>query len=85
MPEQEMDIAYVIGKRIKAGREKCDLSQEELASKCVPALSVVYLSEIERGKKNITVIRLRSVAIALNVSMDYLTAMPNTEQSSDND
>ena len=81
MYESENDIAIIIGRRIRAERKKYKLTQETLADRCVPPLNSSYLGEVERGEKSITAVKLRSIAIALDVSLDYLTKMPDAKQS----
>ena len=60
----------LIGKNIKIFRESHYLSQFQLAELC--GLSQVYISNIETGKKNISLKSLIKISNALNVSCDDL-------------
>ncbi|MBQ4136484.1 MAG: helix-turn-helix transcriptional regulator [Clostridia bacterium] len=66
-----MDTQNVaIGKRIRALREKYNLSREALAAKS--EISVQFLYDIETGKKGMTVTTLSKLATALKVSTDEI-------------
>lgn len=60
----------LIGKNIKIFRESHYLSQFQLAELC--GLSQVYISNIETGKKNISLKSLIKISNVLNVSCDDL-------------
>ncbi len=59
-----------LGKRIRAARTKCHLTQAQLAEKV--NISNVYMSELERGLKSPALPLLISLAEALHVSIDSL-------------
>ena len=59
-----------IGRRIKEARTKCGLTQEQLAEKV--DITIVYLSELERGIKLPSLTVFVSIAEALHVSTDAL-------------
>ena len=61
-----MDIRRLIGKNLKEIRQARGLSQEALALEC--GLHRTYISGIERGARNPTVITLYELAQALGVS-----------------
>ena len=65
-----MDICSVIGTNIRKVRNSKKLSQEELAFKA--GIDRSYLSEIENGYKNLSVIMLEQIAIALGVKVAML-------------
>jgi transcriptional regulator with XRE-family HTH domain len=54
-----------VGKRIRALREDAGLSQEAFAIKC--DLDRTYISDVERGERNLSLLNLRKIALALNV------------------
>lgn len=65
------DINYVeIGKRIKAEREKNNLTRDALAEKV--GISTVYLSQIERQERAGSLTVICKIASVLSVSLDYL-------------
>ena len=60
----------LIGKKIRASREKLRMSQNELAE--LSGLSNTYISRIERAKKQISLDALMRVSAALSVSVNDL-------------
>lgn len=70
-----------LGARIRESRSRCGMSQMELAEAC--GISIPYVSDIERGKKCFSVDILLRIAIALQVSTDWLLRldMPQTDYS----
>lgn len=67
-----MDVRRSLGLRIKAFREGAKLSQEELAHRC--AIHVTYLSGLENGKRNPSLLVLSRLANGLNVKLEALFA-----------
>ena len=66
------DIKQQLGKKIKELRLRAGLSQEELASKA--GLHRTYMSDIERGERNVSVENIGKIAKALGVkSSDLLS------------
>jgi transcriptional regulator with XRE-family HTH domain len=63
MAEETIDI----GHRIKARRKQLDLSLRDLAERA--DLTASFLSQVERGKANVSIDSLRRIAEAMNVSM----------------
>ena len=59
-----------VGLKIKFFRQKLHLTQAEFAEKI--NMDVRYLSDIERGKKNITLKTLYKLSISLGVNIDEL-------------
>lgn len=59
-----------IGKRIQRARKESGMSQLALAIQCDTSLP--YISDIERGKKCISIDILVRIATALNISADQL-------------
>ena len=60
----------VVGKNIRACRTDAGLTLEKLAE--MADLSWPYLSEIERGRENISLDKLARLAQALNVTLSKL-------------
>ncbi len=59
-----------LGKRIRQMRIDKELTQEDLAEKA--GISVVYVSELERGLKSPSIEVFYHIALALDASADYL-------------
>jgi len=59
-----------IGQRIKESREQKDLTRKELAVKA--DISEDFLRSIENGKRGISAYTVRNIALALNVTSDYI-------------
>lgn len=70
-----------LGNRIRQVRSEKNMSQMELAEAC--GISVPYVSDIERGKKCFSVDILMRIALALQVSTDWLLRLdiPQTDYS----
>lgn len=60
----------IVGKNIRTFRTSAGLTLEELAEKA--DMSWPYLSEIERGRENISLDKLARLAQALNVTLSRL-------------
>lgn len=58
------------GKRILELRKERKLTREKLAE--AADISVQFLADIEKGRKNMTVTTLRKLSAALTVSADYI-------------
>ena len=56
-----------VGKRIKELRHKLGISQEKLAEKA--EIHRTYIASLEVGKRNISIVTLEKIVIALEVSM----------------
>ena len=66
-----MDYPYAeTGNRILNLRLSQNMTREKLAEKA--DISVQFLSDIEKGKKNMTITTLRKLAGALLVTTDYI-------------
>ncbi|MBU5437177.1 helix-turn-helix domain-containing protein [Tissierella sp. MSJ-40] len=59
-----------IGSRIRAEREKLNLTREKFAE--IIGLSSFYIGQIERGDRKMSVDTLIKIADSLHVSVDYL-------------
>lgn len=62
-----MDIKKEVGKRIRELRNKIGVSQEELAN--MVDLDRTYITSVECGKRNISIVNIEKLTIALNVSL----------------
>ena len=62
-----MDIRKKIGLRIKEFRTELKLTQEALAFKA--EVDKTYLNEVENGKRNVSVINLEKIIVALEVTI----------------
>ena len=63
-------ILFLIGKKIKDIRKDKKISQEELAFRA--EINTTYLSDVERGKRNIATLNLIKIAYALNIEVGDL-------------
>lgn len=62
-----MDIKLLVGKRVKELRNKLGVSQEEFAD--MAGLDRTYITSVECGKRNISIVNIEKIAKALNVSL----------------
>lgn len=60
-----MDIKQLVGRNVRHFREELGYSQEGLADEC--GLHRTYISGVERGVRNPTVLVLQKIAAALEV------------------
>lgn len=71
MPENfladEKTLLTNVGMAIRVARLNSGLSQEDLAAKA--GISVVYLSDIERGKRNVSILSLVRLTNALHLPL----------------
>lgn len=68
--EGERIFLEKIGNKIRELRSKANLSQEKLSYAC--DLDRTYIGSVERGERNISVINLQKIAVALNVEVSVL-------------
>ena len=62
-----MDIKILVGKRVKELRNKLGISQEELAD--LACLDRTYVTSVECGRRNISIVNIDKLAKALKVSL----------------
>ena len=62
-----MDIKILIGKRVKELRKTQGISQEELAA--LSELDRTYITSVERGKRNISIVNIEKLASALGITL----------------
>lgn len=62
-----MDIRAKVGARIRELRKDLNLTQESLAFKA--EVDKTYLNEVENGKRNVSVINLEKIILALDINV----------------
>ena len=62
-----MDIKLLVGKRVKELRNNLGISQEELAD--LAGLDRTYITSVECGKRNISIVNIEKLAKAWKVSL----------------
>ena len=68
--EERQDVLIQFGARVRAIRLSKSLSQEAFASLC--GLDRTYISGIERGVRNVSLVNLHVLAKALDLSLSEL-------------
>ena len=63
----QMDILMRYGQAVRKIRLAQEISQEELADRC--GLHRTYISDIELGKRNLSLENIERIAISLNKSL----------------
>ncbi len=71
--QQHAAIMKKFGKRVKLIRKKRDISQSQLAEKC--EIHYTYLSSLERGHRNVSLVIIHKLCRALNCSPNDLIEM----------
>lgn len=61
-----MDMRKLVGENCARLRKKAELTQEQLSERS--GLTQQYISDLERGKRNPTIVTIYELALALNVS-----------------
>lgn len=62
-----MDIKLLVGRRVRELRKTIGISQEELAD--MVGLDRTYITSVECGKRNISIVNIEKLANALKVSL----------------
>jgi XRE family transcriptional regulator, aerobic/anaerobic benzoate catabolism transcriptional regulator len=79
LPDADADFLQRLGRRVRDLRERRDLTRRVLAA--LAAVSERYLGQLETGEGNISIVLLRRVAAALDVSLgDLLETEPDHTQ-----
>jgi len=68
--EKEQEVLLQFGHRVRELRKDKGLSQETFASLC--GLDRTYISGIERGVRNVSLVNIRVIADTLGVSLSQL-------------
>lgn len=63
----QMDILMRYGQAVRKIRLEQEISQEELSDRC--GLHRTYISDIELGKRNLSLENIERIAISLNKSL----------------
>ena len=63
-------ILVSLGKKVRSLRRSQELSQEKLAESA--DLDRTYISGIERGKRNVSIVNIAKIATALGVTVSKL-------------
>ncbi|WP_110114403.1 helix-turn-helix transcriptional regulator [Bacillus sp. CGMCC 1.16541] len=66
----QLDIKLLFGNRLKQVRKDKHLSQEQLAQKS--GLTRSYISDVERGSRNISLENIYTLSLALDVTLSVL-------------
>ena len=69
------EILNIFGENVRKYRRLLDISQEELAHRA--NLHRTYIGMIERAEKNITLVNMEKIAIALQVKIEDLLKNSN--------
>ena len=81
-PTQTVDARKLFSQNVKALRKAKKLAQEQLAD--LAELHVNYISGIERGARNVSILNIEKLARALGVTMSVLVdesdARPGAQQ-----
>ncbi len=77
MSQVPIEETVRLGKRIAELREDRGMTQKDLADRA--GLSVTFLSEVENGKRNISMGKLLSIADQLETTTDYLARGTHSE------
>lgn len=64
------DVRERFGTAVKFRREELGLTQEDLADKA--GVHRTYLSDVERGTRNLSLVNIEKLAAALSVTMSKL-------------
>lgn len=67
MAKMNRNFLTFLGKKVREEREKRSLSQEEFGK--LLGMHRTYVGMVERGEKNITIVNLRRIAIALGINV----------------
>ena len=65
------EMLQILGNKLRSRREELGFSQEALADLC--GFDRTYISLLERGKRNISLINLSRIAQGLRTSVSQLT------------
>ena len=63
----QTDIMIRFGQAVRKIRRDQGISQEELAERC--GLHRTYISDVELGKRNVSLENIERIAISLNISL----------------
>jgi transcriptional regulator with XRE-family HTH domain len=75
-----MDIREVVGRRLRELRKLKGLSQEQMAE--LAGVNSKYYSEVERGKRNMTIKVIERIASNLGMSLGEVFRFPTNQKLS---
>jgi len=79
--QRKHSLQIAFGLAIRKRREKVGISQEELAARA--GLHRTYVSDVERGERNISLMNIGKLAVALHTSLSSLfKSLPNHQMPS---
>ena len=78
MDLQQREFLEAVGRRIRQRRESQNLTQEELGERC--GLHRTFIGSVERGERNVAVLNLHAIAVALRVPLAELFAEGGAQQ-----
>jgi len=73
---QPDELLAIIGAAVAKRRMELSLSQEDLAEKA--GVHRTYVSDIERGVRNVSILTLERIAEALDIALAVLLMAPTT-------
>lgn len=76
-----MDVRVRVGLNLQNARRQRGLSQEELAH--LASVHQTYLSGVERGKRNPTIVVLARIASVLGIDIEHLVRRRELEKPGD--
>ncbi len=77
--DDETGIIGVVAQTVRKARKAAGLSQEALAFEA--GLDRTYVSQVERGKRNVTIVVLARLAAALKTTPDRLLVSSRRSRS----
>jgi len=78
--QDETGIIAIVAANVRLGRKAAGLSQEELAFEA--EVDRTYISQVERRKRNVTIVVLTRIARALKTTPDRLLVAPRKSRGS---
>lgn len=72
------DIRIVFGKRVRELRQDQQLSQEKLAH--IAGVDRTYIAQVENGKRNISLINIKKICDALDISLSLFFSIDQFEK-----
>ncbi len=70
MPKSKADVRERFGDAVRLRREELGLTQEDLAE--LSRIHRTYVSDVERGTRNLSLVNIERVAAALQMTMSEL-------------
>ncbi len=64
---EELELLQRVGEILRSHRTRCGLTQERAAE--LAGINVTYLSDVERGKRNVSLLNLARLAEAYNLQL----------------